>query len=369
MFTPRLQNQAKDVQSKDASTGGKSGAAAVLKNIKQLVSERNFDKAKEVLAQNIEQDPGNATFLLVMSKLLTISKDYPKAAIYVERAIKADPLNTAALLQQGTIRFKQSDLNGAIESVQGALNLDAKSIKAFHLQQRIYRKNSQHNQLIASCDNCILLYPSDARSYLNKSAVLSIQKQYQEAEDLINSAIQMVPESSSLYAELGNIYDMQGLHSKALLAYQKSIADQKSPRPTIYLKLAKSFLGLSDYSQCRQALDDYNSVLRNMSSKSMSSRVKNRYQYTYDFVYASSLKDQSNPHPYQTSVSAILRRMLIDSPNLHGELGESMSSDALSTLSFERIEELVITGVKSFEANVKDGDSSSDMSDDELGAF
>ena len=373
MFTPRLQNQAKDVKANDpsasASKGGKGGAAAVLKKIKQLVSDRNFDEAKAVLAQNIEQDPGNATFLLVMSKLLAISKDYPRAEVHVERAIKADPLNAAALLQQATIRFKQSNFNGALESVQGALNLDARSIKAFHLQQRIYRKSSQQDQLIASCDKCILLYPSDSRSYLNKSGALSKQLKYQEAEDLISSAIQMIPESSTLYAELGNIYDMQGLHSKALLAYQKAIADQKSPRPTVYLKLAKSFLGLSDYSQCRQTLGEYENSLRNMKSKSRSKKIKSRYQYTQDFVYAGSLKDQANPKSYQISVTAILRRMLIDSPNLHGVLSESIGSDAVSTLPFDRIEELVILGIKSFEARSNDDDSTSEMSDDDLEGF
>jgi tetratricopeptide (TPR) repeat protein len=350
---------------------GKSGTPAVLKKIKQLVSDRNLDEAKSLLLQTIEQDPGNATFLLIMSKLLTLTKDYRSALIFAERAIKSDPLNALALLQQANIRFKESDLKGALESVSAALSLDPRSLQSFHLQQRIYSKMSEYGQLIAGCERCLSMYPFDPRSYLNKATGFTKQGRLQDAEELINSATLMVPESSALYAELGNIYSMQGLHSKAILAYQQSVAQQKKTRPLTYLKLAKAFLEVNDYPQCRESLSEYDDALRTLKRKGISNKFKTRYQYTHDFLFACSLKGHSSLESYQVAVLAILRRMLVDNNTLHGVLAEPMSSDAISGLPFERVEELVIAGVKSFETQSKDNDdfSLSDMSDDELGEF
>lgn len=376
MYTPRLQNTVSDAPLKSptgstSSTAGKSGTPTVLKKIKQLVSDRNLDEAKSLLIQTIEQDPGNATFLLIMSKLLTITKDYRSASIFVERAIKSDPLSAIALFQQASIRFKQSDFKGALESVDAALSLDPRSLQSFHLQQRIHSKMSEYGQLIAGCERCLSIYPFDHRSYLNKATGFIKQGRIQEAEELIIMATSMVPESSPLYAELGNIYSIQGLHSKAIQSYQQSVVLQKKTRPLTYLKLAKLFLEVNDYPQCRGSLGEYESSLRGLTRKGISNKFKARYQYTQDFLFACTLKGNSSLEPYRAAILAILRRMLLDNSTLHGVLAEPMSSDAISGLPFERVEELIIAGVKSFElqSKVNDGDFPSDMFDDELGAL
>lgn len=376
MYTPRLQNTVADAALKSptgstSSTAGKSGTPTILKKIKQLVSDRNLDEAKSLLLQTIEQDPGNATFLLIMSKLLTFTKDYRSASIFVERAIKSDPLSAIALFQQASIRFKQSDFKGALESADAALSLDPRSLQSFHLQQRIHSKMFEYGQLIAGCERCLSIYPFDHRSYLNKANGFIKQGRIQEAEELIIMATSMVPESSPLYAELGNIYSIQGLYSKAIQSYQQSVVLQKKTRPLTYLKLAKSFLEVNDYLQCRGSLGEYESSLRGLTRKGISNKIKARYQYTQDFLFAGSLKGNSSLEPYRAATLAILRRMLIDNSTLHGVLAEPMSSEAISGLPFERVEELIIAGVKSFElqSKINDDDSSSDMFDDELGGL
>jgi tetratricopeptide (TPR) repeat protein len=369
MYTPQLQTQVPSGSrpATGATTSGKSGTPAILKKIKQLVADRDIDQAKSLLEQAIEQDSGNATFLLIMSKLLTMTKDYDSALTFVQRAIKADPLNAVALLQQGTIKFRKSDYKGALESVAAALSLDSRSLKSFHLQQRTYGKLADYDQLIASCDQCLSMYPFDDRSYINKSTAFTKQDRLKEAEELINNATLMVSDSSALYLELGGIYSLRGQHSKAIIAYQKSVTNQKSSRPPTHLKLAKSFLEVADYNQFRESLAEYDRALRGLKRKALSKRLKNRYQYTYDFLFACSLKEQSNIDPYKTAVTAILRRMLVDNNTLHGVLNEPLSPDAIQSLPFERVEELIVAAVKTFEeySQNSDDDSFSDLIDDE----
>ena len=359
MFTPRIKVQNKGDEG-STSRSGKGGVAAVLKSVKQLASERNFDKAKEILIENIELDPGNSTYLLVMSKILTITKNYNDALIFANRATKADPLNAMALLQQGLIRFKMGEHDESIKSVISSLQLDPRSIKALHLLQRIYSKTNRSEDLLQTCNKCIGIYPFDARSYINKSGALLGKGDIEEAERVVSEAITMIPESSSLYAELGKLHAMQGSHSSAISDYQKSIAEQKTARPLIYLKLAQSFLEVSDYTQCRETLSEFDKSLRSLKRKSLASRIKKRYQYSHDYLYACSLKGQESQKPYQTAVEAILRRMIIDSPNLHGLSPNPISPEMLSNMSFEQIETLVIGGVKTFETKSGLDEGSSD---------
>jgi len=93
-----------------------------------------------------------------------------------------------------------------------------------------------------------------------------------------------------------------------------------------------------------------------------------RYQYTFDFLYASSLKDQSSSEPYQKAISAILRRMLIDDNTLHGALKEPTSYESISAMTFEQIEQMVKQALKNFESKVN-LDNSYDSDDDIVEGF
>ena len=375
MYTPVLQGKSDSSGPNDqGAASAKAGLRAVLKQVKQYVTERNIDQAKLVLAKAIDQDPENSSFLLVMSKLHSISKDYKTASLYVQRAIKADPLNATALVQQGSILFSQGEYNQALEAVSSAFQVDTRSLKAYHLEQRTLIKTSNYSKLIESCDRCLSIYPFDNRSYLNKAKGLSSLGQIDKAEELIKTALVMVPrnKASSLHSGLASIYTTLGLTEKAIVAYQDSLSQQKTGSPKSILNLAKLFIDISEYDQSRQYLEQYESALRSLKRKSVAKKLKTIYQYTYDLTFASTLKGNSSPEPYQSAVTAILRRMILDSETLCGT-SQPLSSDSLNTLQFTQIEKLVADAVPEFEKfksqSTNDDSVVEDGSDDDLGDF
>lgn len=366
MYTPLLKGPGKDNQASDGrNANSKTGTPAVLKEVQKLVKDRNFDEARSLLLKAIEEEPENAAFLLIISKLQTFSKEYESAFVFAQRSSKADPLNAKALIQQATIKFKLEQYADALEIIDASLSIDPRSLKSFHLQQRIYGKTNDFSKLISCCDTCLSLYPFDARSYYNKANAFISQNNTDVAEQLLVGAVLMVPKSSSLYALLGEIYSLKDQYSKAIASYQQSILCQKSSRPTLHIKLAKCFLEFSDYTNCRESLNGYDSALKSVKRKSISKKIESRYQYTYDFIYACSLKEYSSAEPYIIGVKAILRRMLIDDKTLHGAIPQEMSIDSINDLPFERIEELVKAGVASFELKSR-SDDDDDSIDDEF---
>lgn len=376
MYTPVLQGKPDPSgPNNQGIPSAKAGLRAVLKQVKQYVTERNIDQAKLVLAKAIDQDPENSSFLLVMSKLHSISKDYKTASLYVQRAIKADPLNATALVQQGSILFSQGEYDQALQSVSSAFQVDARSLKAYHLEQRTLLKTSNYSQLIESCDRCLSLYPFDNRSYLNKAKGLSSLGQIDKAEELIKTALVMVPRSkaSSLHSGLANIYTTLGFTEKAIVAYQDSLSQQKTGSPKTILNLAKLFIDISEYEQSRQYLEQYESALRALKRKSVAKKLKSRYQYTYDLTFASTLKGNPSQEPYQSAVTAILRRMILDSDTLCGTSSQPLSNSSIASLTFPQIEQLVLSAVPAFEKlkpESNDGDSDADDgTDDDLGDF
>ena len=370
MYTPLLQNQGQGKPSSGGSTGtsGKSGTPAILKEVKKLIQERDIEGAKSVLLKAVEDEPENGAFLLVISKLLTLTKDYDNAFVFAQRASKADPLNAKALIQQASIKLKQEQYTDALEIIKASLALDPSSLKSFHIQQRLYGKINDYANLVSSCDACLNLYPFDSRSYINKSSAFTKQGQDQEAVILLNTAVQMVPKSSPLYAQLGDIYFSQGQFSKAIASLQESLIDQKSSRPTIYIKLAKCYLELADYSQCRDTLKGFDSALKTVKRKSLAKKIESKYQFTKDFIYACSLKENPSPDPYNVAILAILRRMLIDEKTLHGVLTQELTSAAVNDLAPERAEELVKAAIPLFESKSGSDDdtSSSGVNDDDF---
>jgi len=352
MYTPVLQGKSASSGSKDQSShSAKAGLRAVLKQVKQHVTERNIDEAKLVLSKAIDQDPENSTYLSIMSKLYSISKDYKTAFLYIQRAIKADPLNSTALVQQASIFFSLAEYNQALQSVASALRVDTRSLKAYHLEQRTLLKISNYTQLIESCDRCLSLYPFDNRSYLNKAKGLSSLGQLDKAEDLIKTALVMVPrnKTSSLHSGLANIYTSLGLTEKAIVAYQESLSQQKTSSPKNILKLANLYINISEFEQSRQYLEQYESALLALKRKSVAKKLKAKFQYTYDLTYASTLKGNASQEPYQSAVTAILRRMLLDSDTLCGTSSQPLSNASIDSLTFAQIEQLVLAAVSAFE--------------------
>jgi len=374
MYTPVLQGKSDSFGSIDQSShSAMAGLRAVLKLVKQYVTERKIDEAKLVLAKAIDQDPENSTFLSVMSKLYSISRDYKTASLYIQRAIKADPLNSTALVQQGIIFYYQAEYNQALQSVASAFRVDTRSLKAYHLEQRTLLKLSNYSQLIESCDRCLSLHPFDNRSYLHKAKGLSSLGQIDKAEELIKTALVMVPrnKASSLNSYLANIYTSLGLTEKAIVAYQDSLSQQKTGNPKNILNLANLFINISEFEQSRQYLEQYESALRALKRKSVAKKLKTKYQYTYDMTYASTLKANATQEPYQSAVTAILRRMILDSDTLCGTSSQPLSNASIDLLTFSEIEQLVLAAVSAFEKfkseSIHYDSFTDDVAEDDLG--
>lgn len=111
---------------------------------------------------------------------------------------------------------KYADLKSK-EGIRYASN--AFNSKAFHLFA-----NKQYDEAIDSYDKAIELEPDDAMAYQNRAAAYSSKGQVDRAIDDYNKVIALVPKRSNGYVGRGLTYARNGLYDSAINDYNKALA-------------------------------------------------------------------------------------------------------------------------------------------------
>ena len=236
----------------------------------------------------IEIQPGNGELYNNLGNIRFQQGRNQDAITEYGRSIKADPKNYLAYKNRGAVYFSTNDFSSALKDFSTAISLNQKVADLFFTRALIKKKM---NDMPGATDDYIKAVELDpnfgTESYsrnlglkpikstlpceqYNKDAqVLDLLGKYQEAINLFKKAVEIKPDYSDAWYNLGNTFGKTGRFNDAVSAFNQAIASKKdfaeafAGRGIAYASLGKIQEGLKDMSSAIKFKSDYAMVYYN----------------------------------------------------------------------------------------------------------
>lgn len=160
-------------------------------NAKAAIDKKQFDQARALLSQIVENDPKDFVAWSELGSLFFKQQKYSEAEAAYQKALEAKPDFVVTLVNLGKLRIDQKNLDGAIEVLTKAVELEAKSAEAQHYLGEAYLQNKKGTKAVVH----------------------------------LNEALRLDPQGKAdIHLRLGALYNGAGMKDKAALEYEQFLA-------------------------------------------------------------------------------------------------------------------------------------------------
>ena len=220
------------------------------------IYKEELDKAEDALKSLIARYPDELTAYLWIIRLLLQEDKIDESDRYYEDLLKhsiaLSPDNSELYLYLGEYYLKQGERAKAMDCLKKAANRDILDAEPYFLLGVLYEEQGNPNAAISYLKMAIQKDPNHDAA-LNYLGYLYVQmdKNLDEAQELIERALKISPEEPAYLDSLGWLYFKKGDLDKAL-DYVKRAAVKEDPE--IYYHLAMIYLKKGEVEQARSYL-------------------------------------------------------------------------------------------------------------------
>lgn len=157
---------------------------------------------------------------------------YPDAVAHFEQALGLDPsrpMKRHIYLYLGKSHESSGRLDKAIDAYEKAVDYDSKNWKRHRDLAWILERVRLHDRAIESYERALLREPRNASLHLALARNHRRMGLFSKAENHLADALGLQPASVPAYRELSFVYEGQGRFGEALLAWEKTLADDTTP--------------------------------------------------------------------------------------------------------------------------------------------
>ncbi len=219
---------------------GQSGSAHLLLGQAYLAlrSASMIAEAKAELQQALDIDPSLVWARFYLAKVYLDTGRPDKAKTELEQALQTRPGVAHFLSLLGEAERKLGHPEAAIEWHRKALAADPKMNTVHYYAALAYMDLKQDENAIGELEASIQSPFVAPELYLTLGSLYTQRKRYSEAEDLCRKAIALDPSHSESYLNLAQLFNAQGLGSKALAALHQALPPGKTfPTSPYYQQL------------------------------------------------------------------------------------------------------------------------------------
>jgi tetratricopeptide (TPR) repeat protein len=219
---------------------GQSGSAHMLLGQAYLAlrSASMIAEAKAELQQALDLDPDLVWARFHLAKVYLDTGRPDKAKAELEQALKTRPGVAHFLSLLGEAERKLGHPEAALEWHRKALAADPKMNTVHYYAALAYMDLKKDDEAIAELEASIQSPFVAPELYLTLGSLYTQRKRYREAEDLCRKAVALDPERSESYLNLAQLFNAQGLSSKALDALRQALPPGKTfPTSPYYQQL------------------------------------------------------------------------------------------------------------------------------------
>jgi len=207
---------------------------------------RKFDSAKFALEKALEIDPQLAEALNNLANYYRDIKDFQKARELYEKAyiIKPDMMEIATNL--AIVYSDMGELKKALELLKKILTENPYNHTARKILSTTLFKLGRFEEAEFNLRFILTKSPNDYEAYALLGGILTMtDPPYpKEAEELLQKALQLKPDSAEVYQNLGTLYSIMGKKEDAVRCYER--AHQINPENPSYIRQITSAKKLKD---------------------------------------------------------------------------------------------------------------------------
>ena len=196
----------------------------VKKNYIQLLIEKNrFDEARKLNDELLKANPHDSEALVSRSEMQISTGNLNDATATLQTIIKNDPNNAQAHYILGIALDKSGDLKGAETEWIEAVRLGPDLVDAQRALAGAALRSGNPSRLAEAATRIINLRPNSPDGYALRALSEINRNQLVSAETDIRKAIDVAPQNSLGYVQMGNLKFAQKQYGEAERAYQRAL--------------------------------------------------------------------------------------------------------------------------------------------------
>ena len=204
----------------------------------------------------LSKDPTNSRAHMNLGMYLQRIGDYKQAEDLIEKAVRMTPTAPRVYVLRGLFNIEIGRSGAALNDLNHAIDLDVKALHAYYYRGELYRKMGEHQKALTDYHSALKLRPlytnalygiaqvlteigqdaqvkktcekiteinsRDARGYSCLGNFFSRQKKYREALEVYRNGTALVPKSTTLWYELGGVYEKLEMYKEAADAFAQA---------------------------------------------------------------------------------------------------------------------------------------------------
>ncbi len=221
-----------------------SGAAGI------ELSLGNLDEAENLLNLALKLDPDNLDATRMLVAAYSNQQRWEQGMAKAELLISQPQSQALGYYLKGRLSLAQEDFEAATTAFKQTLTIESRVIEALKGLVQAYRNKGEHAAATAYVEGHIEQFPDQIHAY-ELLAGLYRAENPSKAIEVYQQAIEISPQSGSLYRGMGATYAGVGMPEKALETYRQGL-DVNADDIALLLLSAAQLKDLQQYAQSEQ---------------------------------------------------------------------------------------------------------------------
>jgi tetratricopeptide (TPR) repeat protein len=217
-----------------------------------LANEKQFEAAKEVLLQALQQDPNYPTALSILAHARYQLGEKEAAMADLQRAISMAPTSGPYYFALASWRVAQGDIDGAVDATQTAIRFEPGSEFNWRLFGALRQDQKRYAEAAQAYRTALRLKPDEATAR-HLAEVLAAMGEPEEARRVLTSAGLESSISASSWIAIGAAQEKEKHFTEAERAYRKALALEPTSGPAWY-GLGSYLLRVARSTEAEEAL-------------------------------------------------------------------------------------------------------------------
>lgn len=230
---------------------------ASIKRGKKLLAEKRFDEALMEFEQLIRQDQATAFVHLAIGRIKYRQRDQDAALRHFKQAIELDPTNVQPYLRSGRIYLQRNEIDKAHEAFQNALRVNSRSAISHAAMGLVYLREDNADQAIEQWKTALGFNPRMLAVRKRMALLLHKLGRSADAINQIKAALRIKSDDAESHTIKGRLHLLDKEYEEAQQSYEQAVElDPDGQKPLIRLGLAEACIEGKQLEKAERVLGD-----------------------------------------------------------------------------------------------------------------
>ena len=212
----------------------------MLEEINDLISKKEFDKAKKLLEPALKEEPENVELLKLAGLVASNEDDWIKARSCFETVVKFKPEDATSWFYLASAYDRLGDFVSAKNAYIKVIDLRSEYSEAYKSLCVVLMKMNEAEEAIKYAIMANAVEPDDyIFDFVIGTAYMKI-KEFEKSIEPFKRALEKEPDNIGIYNSLGTAYMATGSSNEAIKCYKKAL-ELNTENPMAYYNLGSAY--------------------------------------------------------------------------------------------------------------------------------